>query len=138
MTAMTKEAAIAASTGLSREELRRHRQSGQYEGNVDWLMFGRSMVWTECGLRRLAADLKFDVRELLPDGPVTRGAEVVKARILNTRLVRCLIDGESEPQIVNVGNNRLYKPGLRVTVWKEGNGWKGYRRPRIPEGDKCR
>ena len=138
MTEMTKESDITATTGLSRNELRQHRQSERYETNVDYHMLGRAMVWTESGLRRLAADLKFDVGELLPDGPIRRGATVVRARILNSRLVRCLIDGEDEPQIVNVGDNRMYKPGLRVSVWHEGNGWKGYRRPRLPEGDRCR
>lgn len=132
---MTKESEIAAKTGLTREELRKHRQGGGYEKDADWLMFGRSMVWTESGLRRLAADLSFDTSDFLPDESAHRGGTVLPARILNPRLVRVDVDGEEEPQIVNVGNNRLYKEGLRVTVWKEGNGWKGYRRPKRPEGE---
>ena len=77
----------------------------------------------------------FDTSDFLPDESAHRGGPVLPARILNPRLVRVDVDGEEEPQIVNVGNNRRYMEGLGVTVWKEGNGWKGYRRPKRPEGE---
>lgn len=123
---MTRETDLIATLGISRTELRHARQHGGYETPADWLLVGKAICWTESGRKRLEADL--GVESGLSDGEKRVGT-VLPGRVLNPRLVRMAVQGEDEPQVVYVGNNRLYRPGMEAQVWYEGNGWKARAKP---------
>ena len=126
---MVREIDLAEHTGVARAELRNLRREAVSERH--WLLFGKSIVWTDAGLRWLSERLSVDLGDILPEQPAERAAVVLRARILNPRLIRVVVDGEREPSLANVGDNRLYKPDMRVLVRKEGNGYVGPRRPKM-------
>ena len=130
MNALTKETTLCATLGLDRKELRTARQDGTYTEGEDFAKVGSSICWTDAGKRKLAMIAEVDVADLEPEDGEERGAVVLKARIFNHRLIRCDVEGIKEPQIVNVGENRLYRPGDQILVERRGNGWRGTRKPK--------
>ena len=126
---MIREIDLAAHTGIPRAELRTMREKAVSEQH--WLLFGKAIVWTDTGLKWLSERLSVDLGDLVPEQPAERAAVVLRARILNPRLIRVVVDGDREPSLANVGDNRLYKPDMRVLVRKEGNGYVGPRRPKM-------
>ena len=123
---MTRESDLSALLGLSRLELRNARQHGGYEAGVDFCLIGKAYCWTPTGRARLERDI--GVSSGPGDGEVRVGT-VLPGKVLNSRLVRMSISGESAPQVVYVGDNLLYLPGTESKVWYEGNGWKARQKP---------
>ena len=127
---MTRETDICRTLGLDRKELRAARQSGQYAYRDDYCKIANALCWTDEGQAKLAGKIDADPADLSPEDGDERSAVVLPGQVLNTRLIRCSVDGESDPQVVYVGSNRLYRPGMDVVVHYEGNGWKGHRHPK--------
>ena len=123
---MTRESDLSALLGLSRLELRNARQHGGYEAGEDFCMVGKAYFWTATGRARLERDLGVKTG---PGEGEERSGTVLPGRVLNPRLVRMLVSGETEPQVVYVGDNRLYRAGTECKVWYEGNGWKARQKP---------
>lgn len=132
---MIREIDLIGQIGVDRQELRVLRKTGEFQEGRDWLLFGKAVCWTDTGLRLLSERLSVDLGDLVPDEPAEAAATVLRARILNPRLIRVVVDGEREPSLVNVGDNALYKPGMRVMVRRVGNGWRGNRRPKAAKGE---
>lgn len=130
---MTRESDIAARLGLDRKELRAARQAGRYAYGDDWVKVANAIYWTDEGRAKLAGVIGAEPKELEPVEGDERGAVVLPVRVLNPRLVMCKIEGVPEPQVVYVGDNRLWRPGLEVVVNWRGNGWKGTKRPKAAE-----
>jgi hypothetical protein len=127
---MTKETTLCATLGIDRKELRTARQNGIYEYGEDYAKVGSSICWTDAGKRKLAGVADVEVTDLEPEDGEERTAVVLRAKIFNHRLIRCDVEGIEEPQIVNVGDNRLYRPGDEILVERRGNGWRGTRKPK--------
>jgi hypothetical protein len=127
---MTKESALCATLGIDRKELRTARQNGTYEYGDDYVKLGNAICWTDAGKRKLAGVADVDAADLDVAGGEERNAVVLKGRIFNHRLIRCDVEGEEDVQIVNVGENRLYRPGMEIRVERRGNGWRGTRKPK--------
>ena len=131
MNALTKESTLCATLGIDRAELRAARQAGVYAYGDDYAKVGNAICWTDAGRAKLAGATEVDVADLAPEDGEERGAVVLPARILNHRLVRCDVEGVEEPQVVNVGDNRLYRAGMEILVERRGNGWRGAKRPKV-------
>lgn len=123
---MTRESEISSSTGLDRRTLRAARRSGIYEEGVHFGKVGSAYCWTDAGREKLSVELGVSAVDL--ESGERRA--VVLPGSLQSRLIRAKIDGFDDPQVVVVGNNRLYRPGMEVLVERTGNGWSGRRRPR--------
>jgi hypothetical protein len=126
---MTRESDIATKLGLDRKELRAARSSGLYAYGDDWLKVANAICWTDVGRAKLAESVGAADADLAPGEGDSRRAVVLPVRVLNPRLVRCQVEGFAESQVVYVGDNRLYRPGLECYVHFSGNGWKGAKRP---------
>jgi hypothetical protein len=126
---MTRESDIATKLGLDRKELRAARSSGLYAYGDDWLKVANAICWTDAGRAKLAESVGAADADLAPEKGDSRRAVVLPVRVLNPRLVRCQVEGFTKSQVVYVGDNRLYRPGLECYVHFSGNGWKGAKRP---------
>jgi hypothetical protein len=127
---MTKETTLCATLGIDRKELRTARQNGIYEYGEDYAKVGSSICWTDAGKRKLAMIADVDVADLEPEDGEERNAVVLKRRVFNPKLVKCDVEGIEKEQVVNVGDNRLYRPGDQIFVERRGNGWRGTRKPK--------
>lgn len=127
---MTKETTLCATLGIDRKELRTARQDGTYTEGEDFAKVGSSICWTDAGKRKLAMIADVDVADLEPEDGEERNAVVLKRRVFNPRLVKCDVEGIEKEQVVNVGENRLYRPGDQILVERKGNGWRGTRKPK--------
>ena len=132
---MTRESELCRTLGLDRKELRAARQSGTYKYGDDYCKVANAICWTDEGRAKLADKIDADPVELKPDDGGRRKATVVPGRVLNPRLIRCAVEGEDGVQVVYVGENRLYRAGMEVYVFYEGNGWKGQKRPKQIDGE---
>lgn len=126
---MVREIDLAEHTGVARAELRNLRREAV--GEKHWMLFGKAIVWTDTGLKWLSERLSVGLGDLLPQEAAERTATVQRARIYNHRLIRVIVDGEREPALVKVGDNKLYRHGMRVLVRWEGNGYVATRRPKV-------
>lgn len=128
---MTRESEICRSLGLDRKELRAARKSGKYDYGDDWCKVANAICWTDAGRAKLAGKIDADPADLtLGDGAEIR-AVVLPGRVLNPKLIRCSVEGEAGWQAVYVGHNGLYRAGMDIWIFYEGNGWKAGRRPKL-------
>ena len=132
---MTREIDMCLKLGLDRKELRAARLSGTYDYGDDWVKVANAICWTDEGRAKLASKIDADPSALAPTDGDERKAVVVPGRVLNPRLIRCSVEGEDGVQVVYVGENRLYRAGMEIYVFYEGNGWKGHRRPKPIDDD---
>jgi len=120
------ESTIAQNLGVSRNELRKHREVNPEFSYKE----GRLIHWTDGGAAWLYQ--RYGVDETPSTLPGTFLAKVFRAAFPNKKLIQAHASpcGTSELLPVRVRDSQMFVPGMEIEIRRDGNGWAVIRQPR--------
>ena len=130
---MTPETTIISNSNLSRPELLAMRRD-KFEEGTHWRRNksrrGR-IEWTSAGVEGLADETGVEIGDLLRIEDDVLDGIVTWAGYPNTSLIQAKLKGVEGRVLVKVKNSRLYLPGMKCEVRRNGErGWMESKRPR--------
>jgi hypothetical protein len=120
------ESAIAQNLGVSRNELRKHRDENPELSYKE----GRLIHWTDEGMVWLHK--WYGVDEKPSTSPDTFPATVFRSTFPNSKLIQVQANprGINELLMVRVRDSQMFVPRMEIEIRQDGNGWAVIRQPR--------
>ena len=130
---MTPETTIISNSNLARPQLLAMRR-GKFEEGLPWrrnkARRGR-VEWTMEGVAGLAAEVGVEIGDLVQIEDGVLAGIVTWAGYPNSTMIQAKLEGVEGRVLVKVRDARLYMPGMKCEVRRNGErGWMESKRPR--------